>query len=70
MKRPVYHEKVAGCEVSKAYTRKAWKMFTDTDIDLTDLPTLYEQNAHTAEEGKVVAAELVAPAVPTFHNDG
>lgn len=41
----------------------------DTCRNLTDLPTLGDQDALMAEETKVIAAEPVIAAVYTVHND-
>lgn len=53
----------------KAHGCKAYKRFTDTGKNLTDLPMLGEQDASMAVEEAVVAAEPVVAAVLTWSVD-
>lgn len=69
VKRFIYYGSFADCGTSEAYVRKAWKVFVDTGKDLTDLPTMDEQDALKAEEDEVVAANPAPAAVPTVINE-
>lgn len=69
MGKTVYFGDFASHGMSDAYARKTGKRLMDTGKDVTDMPTLDEQDALIAEEGEVAAAELLGAAVPTIHND-
>lgn len=53
----------------EAYAREARKRFVDSGEDLTDLPTLDDQDALVAGDDEVVGAGQVVLAVPTVGND-
>lgn len=55
--------------MSETGVRKTWNRFSDTNKDLTHLPTMNDQDALMAEDEKIVAVEPAAAAVPSVDDD-